>query len=142
MNGPPMVVDASVAVKWLLPEPGRREAVELLDAWIGRTVELIAPPLVMMEVANALSKRCRQNFLNEAKARELFEVFESSAPTLVDSPSQVSVALALSLRHRISLWDSVYLAAALERNANLVTADARFHRAIYRHYPLVTMIAE
>jgi predicted nucleic acid-binding protein len=140
MNERPLVVDASVAVKWLIPEPGRAAAVELLDAWLARKVELIAPSLMMTEVANTLSKRCRQNFMDPATAQQLFDVFESNAPALMESPNQLRLALTLSLRHRISLWDSVYLALAIERTADLITADQRFYRSVARHYPFVRML--
>jgi predicted nucleic acid-binding protein len=48
-----LVVDASVAVKWFLVEPGDREALALLDG----DEPLIAPELVVAEVVNAVWKR-------------------------------------------------------------------------------------
>ena len=50
-----IVVDASVAVKWLLPEPGVAAAQELL----ANEERLVAPSLIRTEVAAALARRAR-----------------------------------------------------------------------------------
>jgi predicted nucleic acid-binding protein len=50
-----IVVDASVAVKWLLPEPGGAAAQELLAS----EERLVAPSLIRTEVAAALARRAR-----------------------------------------------------------------------------------
>lgn len=134
------VVDASIAVKWLLPEPGRAAALALLDLSRAGRVELIAPALILMEVANVLAKRCRQKYFDQSKADQLFTAFESNAPAIVELPNQSRLAFMLSLERHISLWDSVYLALALGRDAKLLTADERFYRAVSRYYPLATLV--
>lgn len=49
-----VVVDASLAVKWIVREPGSNEALGLLEKWIRAGVALSAPPLLLYEVANVL----------------------------------------------------------------------------------------
>jgi predicted nucleic acid-binding protein len=59
MRRPTLVVDASVAVKWILPEEGHKEAIRIQDKFQDEKVDLISPYLVVAEVANVLWKRAR-----------------------------------------------------------------------------------
>ena len=80
-----LVVDASVALKWVLPEPGRMEAVALLDAFGAGSLHLIAPRLLAEEVASALSKRCRRKEMNARQADEAFQSFDQRRPAFADT---------------------------------------------------------
>jgi predicted nucleic acid-binding protein len=51
------VVDASVALKWFLPGPDSAAADFLLEKFLNDEVELLAPDLMLVEAASALSKR-------------------------------------------------------------------------------------
>jgi predicted nucleic acid-binding protein len=135
-----IVIDSSVAVKWLLPEPGRAEALELLDYYEAGTTDLIAPRLLSEEVASALSKRCRRREITAAKAEQMFALFNLRRPRIVDEPWHLDVALSLSLKHHLSLWDSLYLALAVEKRADLITADHRLYRSVARRYPFVKLL--
>jgi predicted nucleic acid-binding protein len=136
-----VVVDASVALKWVLAEPGRAKAIEFLNAYGEGSIDLIAPGLIMEEAASALSKRCRRKELTHAAAHEAFKLFDLRRPRLVDTAAHLYQAFSLSLMHQLSLWDCVYLALAIDRRADLVTADRRFHRSISRFYPFTSLIA-
>ena len=57
------VIDASVAIKWVVPEAGTEEAVELL----GRG-GLVAPDLLFAECANILWKKVRNGELQKSEA--------------------------------------------------------------------------
>jgi predicted nucleic acid-binding protein len=135
-----VVIDASVALKWVLAEPGRAQAMELLDAYGHGTMDLIAPRLIMEEVASALSKRCRRKELSHAQAEKAFELFDRRRPCLADTTVHLRQAFSLSLRHHLSLWDCIYLALAIDRRADLITADRRFHRSVSQFYPFTSMI--
>ncbi len=134
------VVDASVAVKWVLREPGDGPALTLLSAYAANNLDLIAPRLLMEEVASAISKRCRRKLLSAAEGNAAYRMFGLRRPRLVDSASQVNQALALSVRHQLSFWDSMYLALAINQEADLITADQRFYRAAARHYPFTKLL--
>ena len=62
-----LVVDASVAIKWLRPEPGSREARALVTA----DIELLAPSLLPIESANVLWRLVRTKDLKPAQAQRL-----------------------------------------------------------------------
>lgn len=60
MNEKSVVVDASLAAKWIVNEEGTEAAVNLLERWAGEDFLVAAPCLIFVEVANALYKRVRR----------------------------------------------------------------------------------
>jgi len=139
-SGSISVLDASVALKWVLPEKGREEALVILDAFEAGTVQLLAPHLFLEEIASALARRCRRKDLTADQAREAFAFIEKRKPFQPAAPALLAQALSLATRHQISLWDALYLALAIEYRCSLLTADRRMHTSITRHYPFVEMI--
>ena len=115
------VIDASVAAKWLAPEPDTPLAEALLAD------DLIAPDLLYAEVANILWKKQLRGEMDAATtqigARWLLQV-----PLQVhDSASLLADALALALQLQHPAYDCFYLALARRVDAPLVTADRRLH---------------
>ncbi len=123
MNG--LVVDASVALKWLVDEPGSETALAL------RSEDLVAPALLRLEVANALRTLTARGVADADTARGLFSFFLSSPVTIVDGDDALetaALALALDLQHPV--YDCVYLALSERMDRDLVTADRRFAAAV------------
>jgi predicted nucleic acid-binding protein len=117
-----LVVDASVAVKWFIVEPGRPEARRLLDA----PDSLVTPELIVAEVVNVVWKRLMAEAIDQAQAadvpRELPRLFAELCP--LATLAERTLAIAEELRH--PAYDCFYLALAEARDARLVTADRRF----------------
>lgn len=117
-----VVIDASVAVKWLILEEHSDRALDLLRTAPGR----IAPDLLLIEVATALSRRERLGeipagqALGDLKKLPLYFTEISPAAALLDS------AMVLSLAVRHPLTDCLYLALSLDRAAPLISADMVF----------------
>jgi predicted nucleic acid-binding protein len=63
------------------------------------------------------------------EAQAILEAFETDTPELIESVPLVPRALELALRLDESVYDCLYVAAAIESEAALVTADARLARA-------------
>ena len=137
-----VVVESSVVLKWILPEPGRSKALALLDEYEAGRTDLIAPGLLMEECASALSKRCRRGDLTAADARLAFHLLELRQPLLIDEPGRSRAAFELSLLHHLSFWDSVYLALAIDKRCDMVTADRRFRTGAGKYYPFVILLSE
>ncbi len=117
-----LVVDASVACKWFFPEPGTAEAREVL-ATAGT---LIAPDLIVAEVANVAWKRERSDDITLRHAREALRGLARTIDHLVPMSelAESAVALAAALDH--PAYDCLYLALAVRERAPLVTDDGRF----------------
>ncbi len=123
------VVDASVAAKWYLPEPGGDAADALLAEAAAGTGALLAPDLLVPELANVLWKKVRAGECGAADAGEVLDLLEDDCPTLLPSRELAPRALDLALALELTVYDGLYLAAAIESEARLATADAALARA-------------
>lgn len=137
-----VVIDASVAVKWILPESGHEAALRLLDLYQDEEVDLYAPYLLIAEVGSVLWKRVRRGDLTAVAARRCFEQLMRDSPILVDSPVVSRSALELANAHRRTMYDCLYLAWALEQRCDLVTADSRFYHSVKAAFPCVRLLDE
>ena len=119
---PTYVVDASVAVKWFVPEDGSDRADEVAR---GRFL-LFAPKLVLIEVANAFWKKIRRGLMTEAEAQDRLSALPRYFDLLVDEEQFLPSALSLSAAFDHPVYDFIYLEAARHHGAVLLTADRRF----------------
>ena len=119
-----IVVDASVAIKWVLEEEHSAVARAL------HSERLTAPALWLAECGNVLWKRTRRGELAPDEARDKLDAL-SSAP-VVTTPLDPDLSAALTLANALGhpVYDCLYLAAAIREDAVVVTADARFVRAV------------
>jgi predicted nucleic acid-binding protein len=113
------VVDASVAVKWILPESGSSAAAALRKL----NNDLSAPSLIAVEVGNALWRAVRRGSVTRSEALEGFEAALISLQSLIPIEELRVRALALAIELRHPIYDCFYLALAQRENALLVTAD-------------------
>jgi len=123
--GAALVVDASVAVKWLVDEPGSDDA----HALRGR--DIAAPALIRVEVANVLRTLAARGATTPAAAAELFALLQTAPVTVVEHDDALearALAIALALGHPV--YDCLYLALAERMGRVLVTADRRLLRAL------------
>ena len=121
-----LVIDASVVIKWFLPEPYSINAIRLLDA--GH--ELVAPDLIFSECGNVLWKKWLRQELEPdvipILLRDLFRMNVRIVPTftLTDEASRIAVTW------RRSFYDSTYLALAVACNGRMITADEKLCNAL------------
>ena len=118
-----LVVDASVALKWLVPE----EDSDVADRLFTQNHEIHAPRLLVSEVADVLwCKATLQGLINLQEAEVRLESL-SSRTIIWETDEMVGVdalRIAAALNH--PAYDCVYLALARRIDATLVTADERF----------------
>ena len=115
-----IVVDASVALKWVLDEPGSEAAAALRDQ------ELIAPALWLAEAANGLWRHARIGDISGDEATVYFsELLKAPVAALPTEPHlERALKLAMEIGHPV--YDCIYLALALHHRTHVVTADRRF----------------
>ena len=142
MNGL-IVVDASLAVKWLVEEEGSGTAAALAQFWRNEGTKLVAPPLMAIEVANALHRRVVRGELSVADAARLLENLLTSGIELRENPALLRRTLELANQIRQgAVYDSYYLALAESLGCELWTADEKFFRAAVPVAPNVHRLGE
>ena len=123
------VLDASVAVKWTLPEADSASALALLDDIDAGLIDAIAPNTFPVEVAHALTKAERRGVIPLGKAVLGLTVVMASSVALYESVPLLMRAVELASEKRIGVYDCLYVALAEEQDCELVTADARLANA-------------
>ena len=120
-----LVVDASVAVKWVLKEPDSDIARRVADR-----AELLAPDLLWAELGNVLWRRQRSGELSPTDARDmLFTLRAVPVRTHALFPLlPLALEIAVAIRH--SIYDCIYLALADQEDCRVVTADRRLQNAV------------
>jgi predicted nucleic acid-binding protein len=119
-----VVVDASVALKWVIEEPDSGAARRLVQ-----DEQLIAPGLLFIECANSLCTKARRGQITPQEAVAAYAAIEATPLTSIATGRHVSSAQAIALALGQTAYDSLYLAVALAERAVMVTADAKFAAA-------------
>ena len=114
------VIDASVAIKWVIAEPDTPRALAL------RRHRLFAPELLIAECANVLWKKVKRNELNRSEAVVAARLLARAEIELAPMRALLEDATALAITLDHSAYDCVYLALAESLSCDLVTADTRF----------------
>ncbi len=124
-----VVVDASLAVKWLVEEEDSDKAHAALQSWVDRDITRVAPYLMPFEVANALHRRMLRGELSvENSIRMIARLLESSLE-LHQPPGLHARALQLANElNQNAAYDAHYLALAEIIGCELWTADERLYR--------------
>ncbi len=134
-----LVLDASVAAKWFLPaasEPLRDEALELLKGYAAGDLRFLVPDLFWPELGNIFWKAVRQQRWSQAEAEAaLGSARDRNFPTLPSLPL-LGDAFSIASAFDRSVYDSLYVAAALAAKTDLVTADERLANALAAHLPV------
>jgi predicted nucleic acid-binding protein len=115
-----IVIDASVAVKWVLDEPNIDAAAAL------REDELIAPAFWLLEAASVLWRRSIKGEFDADEACELLSELLNAPVASLPIGAYLNSALRLAIDLGHPVYDCLYLAVAIQHQTHVVTADRRF----------------
>lgn len=138
--GERLVEDASIAVKWVITEPGSEQAIVLLDHG------LVAPDLLFSECANILWRKVRHGLLTEEEAGIAAQALEQTDLVVVSARAYLARAVAIAVELDHPAYDAIYLAVAEAFGLRLATADQRLVRKVnqapgrFRH--MLTALSE
>ena len=134
-----LVVDPSVAAKWFLPssrEPYSSEARHLLTLYGANRIQFLVPDLFWVEMANVFWKALRGRYRVMDQVRTaLGELAELQFRT-EDARRLISPALTIASKFDRALYDSIYVALAMDAGCDLVTADERLVNAAASRLPV------
>ena len=124
-----VVVDASLAFKWLVEEVDSEKAESLVEVWNDRGIQTIAPYFMSAEVTNILRQRVRRGEMRLEEGLRLIEKLLSSGIELYHSLDIHRRALELASElGQGAAYDAHYLALAEILDCEMWTADERFYR--------------
>ena len=122
------VVDASVVVKWFVPEihsDAARRLLVLPHAYV-------APDLLFAETANTLWKKIRRGELTARDGQRLVADIGRIAVEVVPCRALAEDAHALANATGRTVYDSMYIALAVRLGTRAITADDRLDAALKR----------
>jgi len=117
------LLDTSVAVKWFVTEEDSERAADFQQAHLRDDLQLHAPDILLMEMANALRYSGR---LSEERILEDLETFSALGVEIISfSIDLLNSAVSLSLEHDLAVYDAYFLALAQAMEIPLITADRK-----------------
>ncbi|MGO4448367.1 type II toxin-antitoxin system VapC family toxin [Phyllobacterium sp. TAF24] len=120
-----LIIDASIAIKWVVEEEGTEEAVKLRGRY-----KFAAPDLLVAECANILWKKVQRNELVPDEARLAARLLQRADIELISMRGLLEEAAMLAILLGHPAYDCIYLALAKQRQCRFVTADERLRRVI------------
>jgi len=129
------VLDASVALLWLVPQTNPAGAAYADSALLAlKESQALVPSLFALEVANVVAKVEAKGIVSEAESQRFITLLgqlllvtdvETMAHALGDT-------LNLARRYKLSAYDAAYLELALRKGLSLATLDADLSQAALR----------
>jgi predicted nucleic acid-binding protein len=135
-----IVVDASVILSAFFPDEEQAQAQALIREHVIRQVELVAPTLLLYEVANAVVQARRRGRVSDGQAEDILSSFEGLG-ILVRSVDWRQM-LPFALRFERSAYDAAYLALAEALGQPLITGDRRMYNTVHEHLDWVHWIGD
>jgi predicted nucleic acid-binding protein len=123
-----LVIDASIAVKWVVEEESTAEALALRQK-----AKLIAPELLVAECANILWKKVQRRELSKEEALFAARLLQGAEIELLPTRFLFEAATRMSIEIDHPAYDCLYLALAVEKGCRFVTADERFLRKLHQN---------
>jgi predicted nucleic acid-binding protein len=121
-----VVPDASVLLKWVLPEerePYAAQAIAIRDAFISGRIHLLVPPLWFYEVGNVLVAHYSDSAAERLAALAAFRIPEAR-PTAAWRERIIKLAA----ERGVTFYDASYHALAATLGGIFVTADEKYLR--------------
>jgi predicted nucleic acid-binding protein len=134
-----VVLDASVAVKWLLPadtEPLHTESMDLLRRFQRVEIGLVVPEFFWIEISNVLWKRTRSSTVTKSTAQSLYRDMQTKGLKTIWSTRLIPAAFEIAATYERSVYDSLYIALAKDMETFLITADEKLANAVAAYLPV------
>lgn len=114
-----IIVDASVAIKWFIPEVHAELSTHVLN----ENFVLYAPDLIFAEIGNILWKKCRSKEVAFSTASAILSDFKRVPINVCVNDMLINEAWRIAYDYQCTVYDSLYVAMAKMKQGILVTAD-------------------
>ncbi len=138
-----VVVDASVALRWLLAdEPDRELALRVRDRIQAGRLEPRQPPHFPMEIASALVAAGRVGRLEPSTIGPLVRSLEAFRLDMIDPNDFASAAAETAIDLGLRVPDAGYIVCARRTGGTLITADRRLFEVALRSGAAVALLGD
>lgn len=120
-----LVIDASVLIKFYVPEILSDRAERLLAKVEREEIGLLAPDLIYPEAGNTLWKKQRLKELTRSEVEEITDAILSLPLKIEASKPLLSLAVELATAYGITVYDALYISLAKVYETTLITADRK-----------------
>ena len=120
-----LVIDASVLIKFYVPEILSDKAEELLTRMERGDVMLLAPDLIYPEVGNILWKKQRLKELTRSEVEEITDTIISLPLKIETSKLLLPLAIDIGTAYGVTIYDALYLSMARIYEIKMMTADRK-----------------
>lgn len=122
------MIDASVLIKFYVPEVLSDKASHLLDAVKEGDFSFLAPDLIFPEAGNILWKKHRLKELSASEVNEITDAVVLLPVRVESSKALLPLATGIAMTYGITVYDAVYLALARIRETRMITADKKLFK--------------
>lgn len=127
-----IIIDTSIAVKWYTQEEATQQARNLLDDYIANRLEIVAPDIIGLELANALYFGA--GFKTPLMERTLRDFYSLQLSYVFLSEMIVQEAAKYMEKFHLAIYDALFIAVAEEEKIPLITADKKHHKKEFSKY--------
>lgn len=120
-----LVIDASVVIKFYVPEILSDKAVEALSRVTDGELLLYAPDLVYPETGNILWKKQRRRELTSEEVDEVANAIIALPMIIESSKPIIPLAVSIAMLSGITVYDAMYVAIARIYETKMITADKK-----------------
>lgn len=132
-----IVIDASIAVKWLNEEEADRKLViPLLNAHLEGKEEIVIPSLLFLEVANALVTKPSTTEEQVKTGLQILNDLELKIHSF--TKKDLIETATLAKKYHTTVYDMLYAVVAKDNNCMLITADEKFLKKT--QFPFVKLL--
>ena len=135
-NRKPIIVDASVVLKWVLPEEDdTNEAYELADDFFNKRISVFVPAHFHSEVANIAARKVPLLAFSF-----IHQIINSELRPCQLGLELLNTAFRLMKKYpKISFYDAFYHALAIERRGIFITADQKYYQTVKKEGSILSL---
>ncbi len=131
-----IVLDSSVVVKWFSTETKSDEALKLLDAYVGGSVELVVSEILFCEVGNAL--RYKPDYDLQKWKTALTQLFNLRMKIIHLNQDLTTRAGEMAFEGKVTFYDAFPVVIAEHKKTICITADQeiQYKKLQPKNYPI------
>jgi predicted nucleic acid-binding protein len=136
------VVDSSVVAKWILPESDSAQAQRLIAEVALKGERLIALDLALVEVTNAIWKRCHRKLATLDDTRQALDDLLQMPVHVEPAARLLKPALDIAAKYDRAVYDALFVALCQDLGLRGVTADEPLYNVVHPDFPQVILLRD